>query len=133
MRHVGTSAIPAMRKAGIYVFFEHGVPIYVGRTRNLRQRLRAHVTQKHNSGSFAFKLLRKQLNLPTSYTKVGSRSDIQAKHADEFARRIARVRDMKIAFLEVANPIEQYLLELYAAMELSQLNPEIDMQDFDTH
>jgi hypothetical protein len=121
------------RVPGIYVFFEGNLPIYVGRTRNLRQRMTAHVTQRHNSGSFAFRLLRKKLGLPTSYRKEGSRLQIQELHAGEFSRQIARVRRMEFCFLEVSNPIEQYLLELYAAMELSKLNQAIDMQDFDTH
>ena len=45
-------------RAGVYVFFENGVPVHVGRTRNLAGRLRGHVTKSHFSASFAFKRTR---------------------------------------------------------------------------
>lgn len=43
---------------GIYVLIEDGESVYVGRTRNLSQRLQAHVSASHNSASYAVKRLR---------------------------------------------------------------------------
>ena len=47
--------------AGIYVFYENGLPIYVGRTRKMRQRIRSHGYKgsRNNSASFAFNLAKK--------------------------------------------------------------------------
>ena len=42
---------------GVYVFFENEIPIYVGRTNNLKRRLREHAQgATHYDATFAFKL-----------------------------------------------------------------------------
>lgn len=45
-----------------------------------------------------------------------------------FQAAIAEIKTMTVQFLEVSDPIDQYLLELYAAMELGTSTTE-----FDTH
>ena len=43
---------------GIYVFYENGSPIYVGRSNRIKERLLVHgrPSSRHNSATFAFNL-----------------------------------------------------------------------------
>jgi hypothetical protein len=120
------------QKAGIYVLFEDGVPVYVGRTRNLQQRFRAHVTRNHNSASFALKRTRaKHPEIQkASYKKADSRQAIvdHELYGETFKSEIVAIRIMKFKFLEVSDPIDQYLLELFATMELN-----LNLSGFDSH
>ncbi len=45
-----------------------------------------------------------------------------------FQLAVEEIREMTVQYLEVSNPIDQYLLELYAALELGTSTTE-----FDTH
>lgn len=117
-------------QTGIYVLFEDGAPVHVGRTRNLSGRLRAHVVRSHNSASFAFKRARRILNKVATYKPEGSRKALVADSVfgPEFFRQIDAVKAMEVRFVEVADPVRQYLLELYACMELG-----LPLDEFDTH
>lgn len=117
-------------RPGIYVLFESGVPVHVGRTRNLGGRLRAHVARSHHSASFAFKRARRILSKVATYKPEGSRKALVADSVfgPEFLRQIDAVRLMEVRFVEVADPVRQYLLELYACMELG-----LPLDEFDTH
>lgn len=115
---------------GIYIFYESGEPVHVGRTRNIRQRIRAHCTPNHNSSSYAFKRVRRELGQVTTYNRTTSRAALQIDpvFGPCFRRHVAAVTQMKVRFLEVAEPVDQYFLELYAALELG-----LAMDEFDTH
>ena len=114
---------------GIYVFYENDAPVYAGRTRKLRQRLRAHVANSHNSASFALKRTREIHQLVPTYTKNLSRKVIatESPYKETFLDEINKIRIMDVQFLEVHDPIEQYLLELLASMSL-----DISLSGFDT-
>jgi len=63
--------VSTVPKQGIYVFYENGKPIYVGRSNSMRQRLRDHCAQSsdHFSATFAYLLANEaaaacQLELP---------------------------------------------------------------------
>lgn len=47
--------VSQQRLTGIYSLEEAGKIVYVGRTRNLKQRLRSHITVHENKASFALK------------------------------------------------------------------------------
>jgi hypothetical protein len=115
---------------GIYIFYELNAPVHVGRTRNIRQRIRAHCTPNHNSASFAFKRARRELGQATTYNRTTSRAALQNDpiFGPCFRRHVAAVAHMKVRFLEVADPVDQYFIELYAALELG-----LAMDEFDTH
>lgn len=117
-------------KPGVYAFFENGVPVHVGRTRNLAGRLRGHITNSHFSASFAFKRTRREKNVIATYVTGGSRGELvkDAAFQAEFCRQIELVKLMDVRFVEVSNPIQQYLLELYAHLEF-----ELALDEFDTH
>ncbi len=113
----------------IYTFYEGEVCRHVGRTRNLQQRVRGHLANSHYSASFAFGQTKKILGIKASYRKGEGRADLfkQANFSEEFKRQRDRLEGMKLQFLEVTDPIDQYLLELYAAMEL-----ETSLLEFET-
>lgn len=128
---VAVSAPGHPATAGIYLLVgADGKIEHVGRTRNLKQRLRAHRTPNHNSASFAFKRARRELGIAASYTKVNSRAALQADETFGacFRRHVEAVSSMTVRFLPVADPIDQYLLELYAVLELG-----MPADEFDTH
>lgn len=115
---------------GIYVLIEDGKPVYVGRTRNLSQRLQAHVSASHNSASYAVKRVRQAHGLEASYKPEMSRLHITTVEPwrGYFLEEIQKIRGMQFRFLKVEDPVDQYLLELYATMEL-----DLELSGFDTH
>lgn len=117
-------------KSGIYAFVEEGKVVHVGRTRNLKRRLHAHIAKRHNSASFAFKCARRELNRPATYTREGGRGALMTDPAfgKAFEKQIARLKGFQVKFVESKNPVEQYLLELYAHIEYGLL-----LDEFDTH
>jgi hypothetical protein len=118
------------KRAGIYAFFENDDPQHVGRTRNLQQRLRGHISANHCTATFAFKMARRKLGLPPSYSKVGARAQLQNDpiFRPEFLRQIERIKAMPVRFVEIADPVHQYLVELYAHLEYG-----LPLDEFDTH
>ena len=117
---------------GIYVFYEIGRPLYVGRSNRLRQRLQEHSRpgSPHNSAAFAFNLAirsarekglgleglqRTQLENDTSFARL-------------FAEAKTRVAAMEIRIIEITDPIEQTVFEVYAALAL-----DTPYNDFDNH
>lgn len=116
--------------AGIYVLYEAGLPVHVSRTRNLRRRLQGHCSESHHQASYAFKRARAETGKHADY-KPGNSRNVLAASPDfrpAFLRQVQAIRQMSYRFLPVADPVEQYLLELYAAMELGT-----SMDEFDTH
>ena len=105
-------------KPGIYILYEGAQPVYVGRTKKLKQRFRAHITPSHNSASFALKRVRKRLGLASTYKKKGSRGWIVENHRSEFLQEIESIKRMKYRFLEVSDNIDQYFLEYLSEAQL---------------
>lgn len=106
------------------------MPVHVGRTRNLAGRLASHTTPKHNKASFAFKRARRHLDQKASYKAANSRASLVLDEVfgPEFIRQVGLIKAMKVQFVEVKDPIAQYLLELYAHMEFG-----LPLDEFDTH
>lgn len=117
-------------RQGVYAFFYEDKAVYVGRTRNLLNRLRGHVRPNHNSATFAFKQTRLKLKRVATYKREGGRAELvkDAQFGPEFNRQIELVKEMDVHFVEVKNPITQYLLELYAHLEWG-----LPLDEFDTH
>lgn len=117
-------------RPGVYVFFENGIAVHVGRTRNLQGRLRGHITKSHFSASFAFKRARRSLGKVATYVTEGSRANLSKNEVfgPEFYRQIELVKAMEVRFIEVLDPVAQYLLELYAHLEYN-----LPLDEFDTH
>ena len=115
---------------GIYVLYEGNEAVHVGRTRNLRRRLQGHCSESHYHASYAFKRARAETGKKADYKPGNSRTVLAASpdFRPAFLRQVQKIRQMTYRFLPVADPVEQYLLELYAAMELGT-----SMDEFDTH
>jgi len=65
-----------------------------------------------------------------TYQTEGSRGALakDPSFEPEFARQIALVKTMQVRFVEVFDPLAQYLLELYAHLEWG-----LPLDEFDTH
>ena len=107
-------------RKGVYVLYYEGRPVYVGRSRNMKQRLRMHVSGGKEGASFAFKLGRRLLQTQEprriSATRKQLAADPDFQRAFDLA--VARIREMEVRAVEVDDPIEQTLFEIYAHMEL---------------
>lgn len=118
---------------GIYLFSENDVPLYVGRTRKLRQRLGNHCGRgsMENQSVFAFKLARELHGaVKASYAGEGTRKKLM-ENADfraHFDTSKQRLRRMEIRWVEEDDPLRQALLEIYVAVVLRTR-----YNDFDTH
>ena len=98
----------------IYLFSEGSRHLYVGRTKNLRQRLRRRSIpgSQHNQAVFAFRLARESTgSLVAAYTVSGSRAALCAQ--DEFGSAFVlakeRVRNMDVRYVEEKDALRQAL------------------------
>lgn len=110
-------------KRGIYVFFENDKPIYVGRSKNLRQRLGQHSQQysDHHSATFAFMIAKQDAEKRGINLHKRTREDLQIdpEFSPIFSDAKNRVLNMKIQVIQMDDPVEQTLFEVYAALELN--------------
>lgn len=117
----------------VYLFSEGNRHLYVGRTRNLPQRLRNHCgnASGHNQAVFAFKLARELTGRTTvDYSRQNSRKELlnNPVFAAAFSDAKARIRGLELRFIEEKDPLRQALLEIYASFVLKT-----PYNDFDTH
>ena len=105
-------------KKGVYVLYENGKPMYVGRSDKLADRLLDHgrPSSRSETASFAFNLAREQ------YPGADTMSRESLQDIGEFQRRFdgakERVRRMEVRAVEVHSPIEQTILEVYLHLKL---------------
>lgn len=117
---------------GAYLFSEGATPMYVGQTRNLKQRLSQHTARssRENQASFAFRLAEEAAQAE-NLDAVGTRKQRaeNPRFSELFAKARQRVVDMDVRFMEVVHPVERTMLELFVAqaLDLSRYN------DFETH
>ncbi|MGV8130327.1 MAG: GIY-YIG nuclease family protein [Methanolinea sp.] len=115
------SELKDIPKRGIYVYYENDNPIYVGRSQNLRQRLRQHRQQSsdHHSATFAFLIARRDAHKKGLQIK-GTREELQndPNFYQFFADAKLRIHNMKVQIFQIEDPIEQTLFEVYASLEL---------------
>jgi hypothetical protein len=115
---------------GIYLFSEGPLHLYVGRSKNVRNRLKMHVGDP-SGASFAFKLAREASGRQkATYAPEGSRTHlmtipdfVQAFHAAK-----ERIRAMDIRFVAEPDCNRQALLEIFATLALGT-----PYNDFETH
>jgi hypothetical protein len=120
------------RIPGVYVFYDESIPVYVGRTRNLKARMKSHFNLTNpNMASFAFLIACSTYGrIKASYKKEGSRKDLRAnpdfnKH---FISANNKLKTMIIRFIEIDDPKMQHLFEIYATMTLNT-----SYNNFDTY
>lgn len=121
-------------KKAVYLFSNGAEPFYIGRTRNLAQRIGQHCNagSQPNQSSIAFYLACKDLNIERKkYTKGQSWKQLLAMHSgldEAFGLWKCKMRAMCIRYVEESDPIAQALLEIYCSVALRT-----PYNDFDTH
>ena len=122
---------PIPTTAGIYLFSDRR-PIYVGQTRNLRQRLRNHTSARstENQASFAF-LIGKAEAGTAGIDLRRARKILEADpdFAQHFEAAKERVAKMNVRWVELQDPIERTLFEMYVALALDT----VAFNSFETH
>lgn len=95
-----------------YVFFEGERPLYVGISRNLRERVKQHLSVYRSQANLCARFAASELGL-----SVG-----QAVKSDQFEEqfRLARLRLLKckLSWIEVDDAMTLYLIEPFVAMKL---------------
>ena len=117
---------PNLPAKGIYVFYEDGKPLYVGRSDCLRARLLQHgrASSGHGSAPFAFNIARKKFRKKFRATRPDSDSmfrsvlEQDSDFAPLFREAKQRVRRMGIRVVEIQDPVEQTIFEVYAHLKL---------------
>jgi len=108
--------------AGMYLFLEDGQPMYVGQSRNLRQRLANHCrpSSGHNKASFAFNLARRELE-EQGHQLVGSREAIENLQVflEPFRDAKKRLDEMEVRYVTCNDPELRTVFEVYAAERLN--------------
>ena len=104
--------------AGIYVLYENGEPMYVGRSDKLADRLLSHgrPSSGSESATFAFNLARAEC---PSFATMSRRHLLRNEgFRQRFDSAKERVRRMEVRVVGLADPIEQTIFEVYAHMKL---------------
>jgi predicted GIY-YIG superfamily endonuclease len=117
----------------IYLFSEGDRHLYTGRTRRFRQRMsqQASPWSQHNQAALAFKLACECCGrMPENYVKGKGRAALACEpdFIEAFQAAKARVRTMKLRFVEEREPTRQALLEIYVSVALGT-----PYNDFNTH
>ena len=122
---------PVPKVPAIYLLYEDDEPVYVGRTRDLRRRLGDHMRPSNNrySATFAFRLAKKDAKSSgVSIDRPDAALEADPDFDAIFRAAKKRVASMHVRYLELRDPIEQTLLEVYAAESLAT-----PYNSFETH
>lgn len=112
--------------SGCYVMLDRSRPIYVGISRSVLSRLRQHVTGKsHFDASLVYAVAQRRLPTKGHRSRVMEDAEFQAA----FSAAQTYLRGLDVAFIEIQNPVELYVFEAFASMELDTC----DWNSFRTH
>ncbi|MDO8963941.1 MAG: hypothetical protein Q7W30_05535 [Coriobacteriia bacterium] len=101
--------------SGCYVFMDGGAPIYVGISRHVFERLAQHVGRgDHLTATLAYRMAAH--DAPHGRWAATAMADPTFRAV--FDSRRAYLAGLDVAVVEIPNPLELYLFEAYAAMEL---------------
>ena len=127
-------------KEGIYVFYDKKKPLYVGRSRDLRTRIQNHSRKSSGrfNATFAFLMAMRKATrdgIKPPRVEPGRKPTRKDREEDPlfaplFDAAKERVAKMKVQVVEVNDPVEQALFEVYAADRLGTLGR---YNTFDTH
>jgi hypothetical protein len=111
--------------AGVYLFTEGDVHVYVGRSRRLRARILEHSRPCNPDAALAFFLARKILgHQKASYRSPGSRRDLikQPEFKAKYEEAKALISKMLIRYVRADDATTQALLEIYTSTKLDTFN-----------
>jgi predicted GIY-YIG superfamily endonuclease len=106
---------------GVYVFYENGKPLYVGRSDNMRKRLNQHgwPSSNQNKAPFAFNMAKKEaIKKGIDINRKREELERDKTFAALFLEAKARVSMMSVRAIEIDDPIVQTLFEVYASIAL---------------
>ena len=100
---------------GCYVIMDDTTPIYVGIAGGVCKRLIQHVRRRsHYSASLAYRMA--SLDQPHKMRRNEAMAD--ADFSEAFVKAQSKLSSMWVAAAKIPNPVELYLFEVYAALEL---------------
>lgn len=109
-------------KRAIYVFYENDDPLYVGRSNRLRLRLLEHgrPSAERNTATFAFLLAAEEVGKRGLIFQSMQKTAWQnvPEFRELFRQAKDRVSKMKVRVVEVTDPVDQTVFEVYAALAL---------------
>ena len=114
--------MPVPKIPAIYALSERGRAVYVGRTRNLRDRLSGHMCPGNDrySATLAFLLAMNDAEpLGIDITRKRGEIEDDPKCRPFFLASKERVSRMKVQYIEVEDPVEQTILEVFVAESLA--------------
>lgn len=118
-------------KKGVYVFYENGKPIYVGRSQNIPNRILNHgrPSSGHNSATFAFLLAKEKYDKLENKAKMTRRNlEKDSVFRNIYQEQKQRVSNMKIKAVEIESHEAEAIFEIYTAKRLNT-----KYNDFATH
>ena len=121
------------RKPGVYLFSEGERFIYVGQTRNLRQRLSHHtIPSAHRyTATFAFRIAKECAMERGIDTKVTAEQlEADGDFRPLFLAAKQRIANMDVRFIEMDDPILRTVFEVYTAVALGT---DLEYNSFETH
>jgi predicted GIY-YIG superfamily endonuclease len=124
--------LSSISKQGVYVFYQKGKALYVGRSNRIKERIQQHSrpSSMHNSASFAFRLAKEEMSRHRSIPKDITRKEWENAPGFKKAFFLARMRvaEMKIRVIGIDDQVKQALFEIYAHLALKT-----KYNDFGTH
>lgn len=124
-----TSNFPT--SGGCYVLIERNKNLYVGIAKNIRRRMRNHISGRPEQSAFALKLARKAASRKPTYKKKGGIKELMKDSIFSTAMKqtTSRVKGMSARFVVIDDDVAlRYLFEFYAAVTLKA-----PYNDFNTH
>ena len=105
---------------GIYLFSEGVTPMYVGQTRNLRERLRQQTSpaSRERQASLAWRIALAAAKT-ARHSESGAPKRIESDEQSEMFRSAKqRVAAMSVRYIALADPVTRTVFEVYAAQAL---------------
>lgn len=106
--------------AGIYVFYENGLPIYVGRANNIRKRIQWHTraSSGSESASFAFNLAKMEYGTKNEINKRRKELMQIEEFLEIFKRHKVNLANLDFRCIHLENDILQTMFEPFLALRL---------------
>lgn len=107
-------------RRGVYAFYENGEAIYVGRSNRMRDRIREHGSEssRHESATFAYKLMLEIEGEQGGHSSKLSRRELQEKYEETYKRQRERIREMEMRAVQIDDQAVQAVFEIYAILAL---------------
>ena len=117
---------------GVYVFYENGEAIYVGRSNRLKQRLKEHsqISSDRYSATLAFRIAKQEYYNSQKKGRRQTNEQLMKNSIfrEKFEAAKGRIAKTRIRFVEIEDQVEQAMFEIYAALVL-----DTELNDFGTH